>query len=65
VKRNGLPIRAIDLLSVSQGARRAGVTPAYLYRLIREEKLDAYVVGDRLMLHKHDVDLFIAGRKAS
>lgn len=65
MRSDGAAIRAIDLESVSQGARRAAVSSAWLYRLIREGKLNAYLVGERLMLHKCDVDEFIAARKAS
>lgn len=62
---DGGELRAFDLESVSQGAKRAGLNASYFYRLIRDDKLDAYVVGGRIMLHRSDVDAFIQGRRAS
>ena len=62
---SGDEVRAFDLESVSQGSKRAGLNASYFYRLIREGKLDAYVVGGRIMLHRSDVDAFISQRRAS
>lgn len=58
-------LRAGDLESVAHGAKRAGVSAAYLYRLIRVGKLRAYDVSGILLLHRDDVDAFIQSRKAS
>lgn len=59
-------VRAFDLESVAEASRRMGISARTLYRYIHKDALGSYYVGGRLMVHKRDVDEFIAGiRKAS
>jgi excisionase family DNA binding protein len=64
MERSGDLIRAIDLESISSGANRLGITRQRLHQMIQEDKIDAYRFGNRLMLHKRDVDRLIARRQA-
>lgn len=59
-------VRAFDLESVAAASKRMGLSARTLYRYIHKGALDSYYVGGRLMVHRRDVDEFIAGiRKAS
>jgi excisionase family DNA binding protein len=51
-----------ELESVSQAAQRIGISPAYVYRMIRKSRLPAWEVAGKLVVRKADVDQL---RKAS
>lgn len=51
-----------ELESVAHAAQRLGLSPSYLYRLIRLGKLPAWEVAQKLVVRMADVDLL---RKAS
>lgn len=46
-------------LSSAEAAKRLGVTPRTLYRLVDEAGLPAYRVGRVIRLQEHEVDAFI------
>lgn len=49
----------IEWLSTKEAARRLGITPRTLYRLIDEGQLPAYKFGRVIRLQEHEVDEFI------
>ena len=59
MKRDGDLIRAIDLETVSSGAKRLGVHRTRAYQMIDEGILDYYEYGDRRMVAKRDIDKMI------
>jgi excisionase family DNA binding protein len=61
----GEGVRAFDLESVAVASKRMGLSARTVYRLIRADRIDAYLVSGRIMVHRRDVDDFIAERKAS
>lgn len=50
----------IEWLSTKEAARRLGITPRTLYRLIDEGQLPAYKFGRVIRLQEAEVDQFIA-----
>jgi excisionase family DNA binding protein len=50
----------IEWLSTKEAARRLGITPRTLYRLIDEGQLPAYKFGRVIRLQQAEVDEFIA-----
>ena len=50
----------IEWLSTKEAARRLGITPRTLYRLIDEGQLPAYKFGRVIRLQQSEVDSFIA-----
>lgn len=50
----------IEWLSSKEAARRLGITPRTLYRLIDEGQLPAYKFGRVIRLQQAEVDEFIA-----
>jgi len=62
VKKDGAIIRAYDLESVYDAAYRLGVSPSWLYQLIKLDKLDYYDVAGRKLVHRRDIDLLIQQR---
>lgn len=50
----------IEWLSTKEAARRLGITPRTLYRLIDEGQLPAYKFGRVIRLQQAEVDDFIA-----
>ena len=50
----------IEWLSTKEAARRLGITPRTLYRLIDEGQLPAYKFGRVIRLQQAEVDAFIA-----
>lgn len=59
MRKDGDRIRAIDLETVSEGAKRLRVSTRRLYYLIDEGKIDYYQFGHRRMLRKRDTDRLI------
>lgn len=55
VKRDGHFERAIDLETITDAAKRLGVSRQRIYQLIAEEVLDYYQFGKRKMVHRADV----------
>lgn len=51
-----------DLESVAQAAQRIGISTAYIYRMIRKDRLPAWQVAGKWVVRKADVDQL---RKAS
>lgn len=49
----------IEWLSTKEAARRLGITPRTLYRLIDEGQLPAYKMGRVIRLQATEVDQFI------
>lgn len=49
----------IQWLSSKEAARRLGITPRTLYRLIDEGKVPAYKLGRVIRLKLHEVDAFV------
>lgn len=49
----------ITWLSTAEAARRLGITPRTLYRLIDEGQIVAYKFGRVIRLQERDVDAFI------
>ena len=49
----------INWLSTSEAARRLGITPRTLYRLIDEGQVPAYKFGRVIRLKQSEVDQFI------
>ncbi len=49
----------IEWLSTKEAARRLGITPRTLYRLIDEGQLPAYKFGRVIRLQEREVDEFI------
>jgi len=47
---------AADMESVAEAADRLNVSKTYLYKLIRQGKLAAWVVGGKLIVVKADID---------
>lgn len=64
MQHDGRLIRAIDLESIGMASERSGISRSYLYRLIRLGKLDHYVLGGRMLVHRRDVDAIDIRRKA-
>lgn len=54
-----------EVESVSNAAKRVGVSSGYLYKLIRDRKLKAIELEGRLLLISSDIDSLIQKRKAS
>ena len=50
----------IEWLSTKEAARRLGITPRTLYRLIDEGQIPAYKFGRVIRLQQAEVDEFIA-----
>ncbi len=50
----------IEWLSTKEAARRLGITPRTLYRLIDEGQLPAYKFGRVIRLQEREVDEFIS-----
>lgn len=53
----------IEWLSTKEAARRLGITPRTLYRLIDEGQLPAYKFGRVIRLQEREVDEFIAAAR--
>lgn len=53
----------IEWLSTKEAARRLGITPRTLYRLIDEGQLPAYKFGRVIRLQEREVDEFIASAR--
>lgn len=53
----------IEWLSTKEAARRLGITPRTLYRLIDEGQIPAYKFGRVIRLQQSEVDEFISGAK--
>ena len=53
----------ITWLGTAEAARRLGITPRTLYRLIDEGQLPAYKLGRVIRLQESDVDAFIAASR--
>jgi excisionase family DNA binding protein len=51
----------IEWLSTKEAARRLGITPRTLYRLIDEGQIPAYKFGRVIRLQQGEVDDFIRG----
>lgn len=51
----------IEWLSTKEAARRLGITPRTLYRLIDEGQIPAYKFGRVIRLQQSEVDEFISG----
>jgi excisionase family DNA binding protein len=49
----------IHWLSTKEAARRLGITPRTLYRLIDEARLPAYKLGRVIRLKQSEVDTFV------
>ena len=64
MKRDGALIRAQDLQTVSDAAMQLGVSTTYIYRLMRQCKVDYYEIGARKLVHRRDIDL-LAMKRAS
>lgn len=62
MKREARFTRACELESVADAASRLGVSRAYLYRLIREDALDYYIISDRKYVLERDIDTLILKR---
>ena len=62
MKKDGAIIRAYDLETVADGAFRMGVSPSWVYQLIKHGKLDWYEVGGRKLIHRRDIDQLIQKR---
>lgn len=58
-------VRAFDLEGVSGASKRMGLSARTVYRMIRRNQLTGYQVGGRIMVHRWEVDAYIAERKAS
>ena len=64
MKKDGNVIRAYDLETVSEGAIRMGVSPSWVYQLIKGGKLDYYEIGNRKLVHRRDIDQLMQQRSA-
>ena len=53
----------IEWLSTKEAARRLGITPRTLYRLIDEGQIPAYKFGRVIRLQQSEVDEFISAAK--
>lgn len=53
----------IEWLSTKEAARRLGITPRTLYKLIDEGQLPAYKFGRVIRLQQAEVDAFIDGAR--
>lgn len=62
MKRDGAIIRAYDLETVSDAAFRMGVSPSWVYQLIKTGSLDYYEVGNRKLVHRRDINELIQKR---
>ena len=58
-------LRPRDLESVSQAAKRAGLSPGYLYRLVHTGKLHSLEIGGKIMLYHSEVSALMRKRKAA
>jgi len=57
----GARMSEIEWLSTKEAARRLGITPRTLYRLIDEGQIPAYKFGRVIRLQQAEVDDFIRG----
>lgn len=62
MERNGAVIKAAELESVPFAATKWGVSTRRVYQMMREGKLDYFVVGNRKMIHRRDVERVIRER---
>lgn len=62
MKRDGTIIRAYDLETVSDSAKRLGVSNSWVYQLINRGLLDYYEIGNRKLVHRRDIDQLIQKR---
>lgn len=56
MERNGAVIKAAELESVPFAAMTWGVSNRRVYQMMREGKLDYFVVGNRKMVHRRDIE---------
>lgn len=62
MQRDGTIIRAHDLETVSDAAIRMSVSPSWVYQLINRGHLDYYVIGNRKLIRRKDIDMMIQQR---
>jgi excisionase family DNA binding protein len=62
VKRDGAIVRAYDMETVSDASIRMGVSPSWVYQLIKNGILDYYEIGNRKLVHRRDIDGLIQKR---
>lgn len=54
-------VRAFDLESVAGASKRMGISARTLYRYVNAGTMPGYYVGGRIMVHRRDVDRYVAG----
>lgn len=64
MERNGELIRAIHLMSTNEAAEVLGVSRQRIHQMIDEGKLDFYRYGKRKMLHRREINQYLARREA-
>lgn len=62
MKKDGNIIRPFELETVADGALRAGVSPSWIYQLIKQNRLDYYEIGGRKFIHRREIDGLIQQR---
>jgi excisionase family DNA binding protein len=54
---------SLGMLSVSQAARRAGVSPNMIYSLCNRKELPHYRLSSRIVIAEVDLDAYLASRR--
>jgi excisionase family DNA binding protein len=62
MKRDGAIIRPDQLETVNAASIRVGVSPSWVYQLLKRGQLDYYEIGGRMLVHSRDIDLLIQSR---